>query len=91
MTNSEYLRFVKASLGLTSSVRDDYLEQIIKSVVSELKGSGIDPENQTEDYKAEYDMYVIDYSAFMYKTRGGETPLEGHLRFRRNNLILNHV
>lgn len=82
------LLLTKFNIGLTTDLRDEYLKSIINSAVGELKKSGIDPEGQSEDYFAEYTMYVADYSAWLYRNRGGEQELPRHLRFRRHNLIL---
>lgn len=90
MDDNDILRFVKANLGLTSEVRDEYLLQIIKGAKGELKGSGVTGEGQSEDYINEYEEYLVDYVSWMYRNRGGEEPLPRHLRFRRNNLILRY-
>lgn len=90
MTDEEILNLVKSNLGISTDKRDQYLRQIIKSTRSQLKNSGIDPEGQSEDYKNEYDLYLSDEVAWLYRSYGGETALSPGLRFRRNNLILGH-
>lgn len=90
MTDREILQIVKYKAGLTMDVRDTYILDIIRGARAELKNSGVHPEGQDENYTAEYEMYLVDYSYWLYSTRG-EDVLPRHLRFRRNNLIVGHV
>lgn len=91
MDNTEILKITKYSLGLTTDVRDEYLLHIIEGARGELKNSGIDPEGQTESYTYEYNLYLAEYSAWLYRSRGGEVALPRHLQFRRHNLIIGHI
>lgn len=91
MNDAEILDYVKFNLGLTTDLRDKYLLQIIKGARAELKESGIDPEGQSDSYIDNYDNYLADYAAYMYRNRGGEAELPRHLLFRRRNLIISHV
>lgn len=88
MDTKEILKFVKFNLGISTTIRDEYLTFIIESSLSRLKRAGADPEGQDEDYKHEYFMYVVDESAWIYRNRGGEIPLPIGLRERRNTLIV---
>ncbi|ATC60536.1 hypothetical protein [Pseudolactococcus raffinolactis] len=78
------LSLVKATLGYKSSVRDELLKAIIKSVVDELeiqKRISLDLEN------AEHLMFVCDYSVFRYENKGAGT-LPRNLEYRLRNLIV---
>lgn len=88
MQLSDYLEYVKYNLGLTSTVRDKYIEMIITSAIAELKNKGVDPEGQDESYIRLYEMVVVDLSAWKYRTRGGEGILPPYLRLAINNLIV---
>ena len=88
MNTQDILKFVKFNLGISTSVRDEYLEHIINSTISRLKRTGIDPEGQDNDYQNEYFSYVVDEACNMYRNRGGEIALPDGLRFRRNTLIV---
>ena len=88
MDTNDILKFVKFNLGISTDVRDEYLEFIIDSTISRLKRTGIDPEGQNTDYQNEYFSYVVDEVCNMYRNRGGEIPLPEGLRFRRNTLIV---
>lgn len=88
MNTQEILKFVKFNLGISTKVRDEYLEYIIDSTISRLKRTGIDPEGQDEDYQKEYFSYVVDEASNMYRNRGGEIALPAGLRQRRNTLIV---
>lgn len=90
MTDEQILEFVKFNLGLTSDTRDAYLQQIIDLTRGELKRSGIDKEGQDEAYCASYDIYLADYCAWLYRTRGGDEPLPQWLWHKRRNLIVGH-
>lgn len=90
MTDEEILKVVKYKAGLTLDVRDPYILEIIKGARGELANSRITPDGQDENYRQEYDMYLVDYCYWLYSTRG-EEALPRHLLFRRNNLIVGHV
>ena len=78
------LNLVKATLGYKSSVRDELLKFIIKSVVDELeiqKRISIDFEN------AEHLMFIVDYACFRYENKGAGT-LPRNLEYRLRNLIV---
>ena len=78
------LGLVKATLGYKSSVRDELLKVIIKSVVDELeiqKRISINFEN------AEHIMFIVDYSCFRYENKGGSV-MPRNLEYRLRNLII---
>lgn len=88
MDTQDILKFVKFNLGISTDLRDEYLNHIIESTISRLKRTGIDPEGQDNDYQNEYFSYVVDEVSNMYRNRGGETSLPDGLRQRRNTLIV---
>lgn len=90
MDDQQILELVKFNLGISTTVRDEYLLHIIKSTRSQCKQSGIDPEGQSEDYINEYNLYLHDEVAWLYRSRGGETGRPEGLAFRRHNLIVGH-
>lgn len=75
------LDLVKANLGITAAVRDDYLKAIIKGVEKELAGKGV-VINQDGDSL----MLVVDYASWQYRSRG-EGVMPRNIRYRLNNLI----
>lgn len=78
------LPLLKVNLGTKKSNRDDYLTAIIKSVIEELtneKGIVLDDNN----YK--HLMFVVDYSAWRYRSRG-EGACPRNLQFRLHNLVI---
>ena len=78
------LGLVKATLGYKSSVRDELLKVIVKSIIDELeiqKRISIDPSN------AEHLMFVVDYSVFRYENKGGSV-MPRNLEYRLRNLIV---
>ncbi len=79
------LDLVKARLGISSSVRDLYITEIIKGVVTELeqeKGLVLD---STNSYHL---MFVVDFATWRYQNRDSEKGMPRHLQFRLHNLMI---
>ncbi|MFD1204016.1 hypothetical protein ACFQ38_02585 [Sporosarcina contaminans] len=89
------LKIVKARLGITSNVRDFYLQEIIKGIVEELKAQGLSLNNDSSLHL----MFVADYAAWRYQSVGDSQlsaarvtlPMPRHLQFRLHNLIINQA
>ncbi|MEG0732371.1 MAG: hypothetical protein RR470_08255 [Vagococcus sp.] len=65
------LPLVKASLGISTTVRDTFLTAIIKGIKQELqdeKGIVLDEENSS------HLMFIVDYSAWRYKFKNDPMP-----------------
>ena len=78
------LGLVKATLGYKSSVRDELLKAIIKSVADELETQ----KRITLKYdNSEHLMFIVDYSVFRYENKGGGT-IPRNLEYRLRNLII---
>ena len=78
------LGLVKATLGYKSSIRDELLKVIVKSIIDELENQKrikLDFEN------AEHLMFIVDYSVFRYENKGGGT-IPRNLEYRLRNLIV---
>lgn len=80
------LGLVKATLGYKSSVRDELLKVIVKSVVDELE---IQKRITLKYDNAEHLMFVVDYSVFRYENKGGGT-IPRNLEYRLRNLIIKY-
>ena len=78
------LGLVKATLGYKSSVRDELLKVIIKSVADELE---IQKRIKLDFENAEHLMFVCDYSVFRYENKGGGI-IPRNLEYRLRNLIV---
>lgn len=78
------LGLVKATLGYKSSVRDELLKFIIKSVVYELE---IQKRITLKYDNAEHLMFVVDYAVFRYENKGGSV-MPRNLEYRLRNLII---
>jgi hypothetical protein len=78
------LNLVKATLGYKSSVRDELLKFIIKSVVDELE---IQKRITLKYDNAEHLMFVVDYAVFRYENKGGSV-MPRNLEYRLRNLII---
>ena len=80
------LNLVKATLGYKSSVRDELLKVIVKSVVDELE---IQKRIKVDYNNAEHLMFVVDYSVFRYENKGGGT-IPRNLEYRLRNLMVKY-
>lgn len=78
------LNLVKATLGYKSSVRDELLKVIVKSVVDELE---IQKRITLKYDNSEHLMFIVDYSCFRYENKGAGT-LPRNLEYRLRNLII---
>lgn len=82
----DYLSLVKATLGYSTTVRDELLKATIESVVKELidnQGIPIDEKN------SEHTQFVVDLAVFRYENKGaGSMPRQ--LTYRLRNLIINY-
>ena len=79
------LALVKARLGLTSGVRDTYLEAIIRGIVSELeteKGLELDASSP------HHLMFIVDYATWRYQSRDEPGAMPRHLQYRLHNLLI---
>lgn len=82
------LELVKARIGITSKVRDEYLEKIIKGVKIELEeqqGLSIDLDSP------HVLMFLVDFATWRYQNRDTHYGMPRHLQFRLHNLIVSSV
>lgn len=87
MDTSTILSMVKARLGITTAVRDNYLLAIIEGVLKELedeKGLVLDG---TNPYHL---MFIVDYVVWRYQSRDSDGAMPRHLQYRLHNLMI-HV
>ena len=78
------LGLVKATLGYKSSIRDELLKVIVKSVVDELE---IQKRITLKYDNSEHLMFIVDYACFRYENKGAGT-LPRNLEYRLRNLII---
>ena len=85
MNTETVLQLVKARLGITTNVRDSYIEAIVQGVITELedeKGLVLDGANPY------HLMFVVDYATWRYQNRDSEGAMPRHLQFRLHNLMI---
>ena len=82
--NELALPLVKASLGYKSSIRDELLQMIIKSIVDELT---IQKRIKLVAKNSEHLMFIVDYAVFRYENKGGSI-MPRNLEYRLRNLII---
>ena len=78
------LGLVKATLGYKSSIRDELLKVIVKSIIDELE---IQKRIKLDFENAEHLMFIVDYAVFRYENKGAGT-LPRNLEYRLRNLII---
>lgn len=79
------LPLVKANLNITQDVRDDYLKAIISGVDRQLQEEQGLELNDSNPYHLQF---VVDFSAWRYRSRGENGAMPQHLRWRLNNLMI---
>lgn len=79
------LRLVKAKLGISTSIRDTYLQAIINGVVKELE----DEQGLVLDGANSYHLlFIVDYATWRYESKDKDGAMPRHLKFRFHNLII---
>lgn len=82
---TEELSLLKARLGISSNVRDEYLLAIIKGIRSEL----IDLYGVVLDDDSPHQlMFIVDYATYRYQNKEESGAMPRHLQFRLHNLIV---
>lgn len=88
MDISVILPLVKANLNITQDVRDAFITAIINGVITELQDEqGLALESSNPYHL----MFVVDFAAWRYRSRGESGSMPQHLRYRLNNLILHNA
>mgnify|MGYP001771018605 CR=1 FL=1 len=82
---TEELSLLKARLGISSYVRDEYLLAIINGIKSELIGLyGV----ALDDASPHQLMFIVDYATYRYQNKEESGAMPRHLQFRLHNLIV---
>lgn len=87
MDTTLILGLVKAKLGISTTVRDTYLQAIINGVVKELEEEQGLVLDGTNPYHL---IFVVDYSTWRYESKDKDGPMPRHLQFRFHNFVI-HV
>lgn len=78
------LQLVKARVGLSTKIRDEYLSKIIEGIIEELErvqGLSLDEDN------SHHLMFVVDLADWRYSNRDEREGMPRHLQYRLHNLI----
>lgn len=84
----DVLELVKARIGISSKVRDEYLTSIIQGIKTELEeqqGLSIDLD------RPDILMFLVDFSTWRYQNRDSHDGMPRHLQFRLHNLMVSDV
>lgn len=82
------LELAKARIGITSSIRDEYLTKIIEGIKDELEnqqGLSIDLDSP------HILMFLVDFATWRYQNRDTHDGMPRHLQFRLHNLMISSV
>ena len=85
MDQEKILELVKSRLTIKHTVRDTYLQAIIKAVLQELsdeKGIVLDPNDDNQL------LFVVDYVTWRYQSRDSKEGMPRHLQYRLHNLFI---
>lgn len=78
------LPLLKINVGISSQSRDNYLTAIINNVIDELEKIHNIQLNEKDNHQV---MFIVDYSAWQYRSRG-EGVIPRNLQFRLHNLVI---
>lgn len=81
------LGLVKAKLGISTTVRDTYLQAIINGVITELEDEQGLVLDSTNSYHL---LFIVDYATWRYESKDKDGAMPRHLQFRLHNLVI-HV
>ena len=87
MDESLILKLLKIRLGIASNARDEYLLHLVESTVAMLddeKGIHADLTNPA------ISNFVINYTAWMYESKGEMGGMPRHLQFAMHNLMIHN-
>jgi hypothetical protein len=85
MNTETILGLVKAGLGISTTVRDTYLQAIINGVIKELE----DEQGLTLDGSNSYHLlFIVDYATWRYESKDKDGAMPRHLQFRFHNLVI---
>lgn len=82
----ETIGLVKMQLGITTKSRDEYIQAIIdgaKKELEDVQGLVIDETDPN------HLMFLVDYSAWRYRSVGQDVGMPERLHFRLRNLMVN--
>ena len=87
MDTTLILGLVKAKLGISTTVRDTYLQVIINGIIKELE----DEQGLVLDGTNSYHLlFIVDYATWRYESKDKDGAMPRHLQFRLHNLVI-HV
>ncbi len=87
MTKIEILNLLKARLGISSTVKDTYLNLIIDSTIkllSDEKGIDVDLTNPV------IIEFIVDYSVWKYEAKGETAGMPRYIDFALKNLMIHN-
>lgn len=82
------LELTKARIGISTNVRDTYLKEIVKSIVTELKDNNNIKLDETNSYHL---MFVVDWATWRYLNRDHQEGMPRHLQYRLHNMVISNL
>lgn len=87
MTKESIIELLKVRLGITSETRDFYLLHIVESVMTMLSD---EKEINVDLSNANIVGFIVNYSAWIYESKGEQAGMPRHLQFALHNLMIHN-
>lgn len=88
MTQETMLQLLKIRLGIASTVRDEYLQHLLDATVMMLE----DEKKINADVSNPLiSSFVINYSAWLYESKGEHGGMPRHLQYAMHNLMIHNA
>lgn len=87
MTQETMLQLLKIRVGITSTVKDQYLQHVLDSTIMMLadeKGINADLSNPV------ITSFVIDYATWKYESKGEMGGMPRHIQYALHNLMIHN-
>ena len=78
------LNLLKIDLGITHTLRDAFFIQLLQGSIQEIERRGI----TLDKNKADDQMLIVDYAAWVYRKRQEDLPLANNIQHRLRNRII---
>lgn len=87
MTQETMLQLLKIRLGIASTVRDEYLKHLLDGTIIMLED---EKQINADVANPLISGFIINYSAWMYESKGEMGGMPRHLQYALHNLIIHN-
>ena len=87
MTKESIIELLKIRLGIMTDTRDFYLQHIVDGTIKMLS----DEQKIEVDFSNDHMTgFIVNYSAWIYASKGEQAGMPRHLQFALHNLVLHN-